>query len=654
LNVLSIMNKIVISILILIINFYAFSQDSWENVRNNKKGTVVLNYFNSENFISDQSGILKGIEYEIFIEFKNYIETTHHVDLTVKYKKSTGFSDLYNLVKNGKSGDFGACSFSITDKRKQEVRFSPKYMSDIEVLITSGNLPIFKDTAEFLKYSKQTSFLIVPNTTYEEDFNNLSVINNGFNVEKIGQSSIINDRVSNEDNLMAFTELPTYFISLKNGKKFKRQNLFRVERNGYGFIFPKKSDWNDVIQDFFYDDDSKIKINEILKKYLGDDINDLLLKLSTEYNDEVLLLTKEKELQEAELDLNALTIENNTLEKNKTEADQLIIEEKHLRDKLYLYFSIAFIGFIAVFSLIAYKNKSKANNIIAEQKLAVEEKNVKIELQHRELELTHHEISSSIKYAERLQLAILPPTKDLEENLSDGFVLFKPKDVVSGDFYWLQITETHSLLAVADCTGHGVPGAMVSVVCSNCLNRSVKEFKLSEPADILNKTRELVIETFARSGKDIKDGMDISLVAFKDGYVTFSGANNPLWVIRDITLITEEQKAHKSTVIQKNRAIISIKACRQPVGLYEDMYDFTQTDVQLYKDDYLYLFTDGYADQFGGPDNKKMKPKPFKKLLLSINHLEMNEQRKKLVQNFNNWKGDFEQIDDVCIIGIKA
>ena len=648
------MRKILISILILIVNSFVFSQDSWQDVLKNKKGTLVLNYFNSDNFISDESGSLKGIEYEIFLEFKNYLEKTHQVDLIIKYKKSTGFIDLYDVVRDGKSGEFGACSFSITDIRKQEVSFSPKYMPDIEVLITSDNLPIFKDTAEFLKYAKHSSFLIVPNTTYEEDFNNLSAIKQDFKVDQISESFIINDRVSKEDNLMAFTELPTYFISLKNGKNFKRQNLFRVERNGYGFIFPKNSDWSLAMYDFFNDDDSKIKINEILKKYLGDDISDLLFKLSNEYNDEILLLTKEKELQKAELDLNALTIENNLLEKNKSEADQLIIEEKHLRDKLYLYFSIAFIGCIAVFSLFGYKNKSKANKIIAEQKLAVEAQKAKIELQHKQLELTHHEISASIKYAERLQLAILPPRKDLAENLSDGFVLFKPKDVVSGDFYWLQTTKMHSLLAVADCTGHGVPGAMVSVVCSNCLNRSVKEFSLTEPADILNKTRELVIETFARSGKDIKDGMDISLVAFKDGYVTFSGANNPLWVIRDLDLITEEQKVHKSTVIQGNRCIISIKACRQPVGLYEGMFEFTQTDVKLYRDDYLYLFTDGYADQFGGKENKKMKPKPFKKLLLNINHLDMNEQRKELLEKLNEWKGDFEQIDDICIIGIKA
>jgi serine phosphatase RsbU (regulator of sigma subunit) len=647
-------SKFLTFLIICSFSFGTIAQDSWENVLKNKKGTIFLNYFNSDNFISDKSGKIQGLEYEIFLAFKKYVENTHQVNLNIKFKKSTGFSNLYNFVKDGKSGDFGACSFSITDKRKQEVNFSPKYMPDIEVLISSPNLPIFKDTTAFLKHSKQTTFLVVPNTTYEEDFNKLSVLNHSFKVEQIEESSIINKRVSEEDNLMAFTELPTYFISLKNGKKFKRQNLFKVERNGYGFIFPKKSDWNDVMQSFFNDDEYKAQINDILKKYLGDDINDLLLKLSTEYNDEVLLLTKEKELQEAELDLNALTIKNNELEKKKSEADQLIIEEKHLRDKMLLYFGIGFIGFVAIFSLIAYKNKSKANKIIAEQKLAVESQKTKIELQHEELEQTHYEISSSIKYAERLQLAILPPRADLEKNLSDGFVLFKPKDVVSGDFYWLQTTSTHTLLAVADCTGHGVPGAMVSVVCSNCLNQAVKEFELIEPADILNKTRELVIETFARSGKGIKDGMDISMVAFKDGHVTFAGANNSLWVIRDLEHLSEEQRAQKTTIIQGNRAIIAIKACRQPLGLYEDMVPFTQTDVKLYKDDYLYLHTDGYADQFGGAKNKKMKPKPFKKLLLSINNLDMDQQREVLLEKFDDWKGDFEQVDDVCIIGIKA
>lgn len=639
---------------VLVIQYFTLSQDSWSTVQENRGGKIVLNYHNSDNFISDKSGDLKGIEYEIFLEFEKFVELTYDVNLEVEFKKSTGFNDLYNYVKDGESGNFGACSFSITDERKKEVGFSPIYIPDIEVLITSSNLPIFKDTLEFIKYSKQSSFILVPNTTYEEDFNNLGSLNEYFNVEFLMESSAINKRVSNEKNVMAFTELPTYFISLQKGYNFKRQNLFRVERNGYAYIFPKNSDWTGMMEEFFNDDNSKLKINEILKKYLGDGINDLLLNLSKESDDEILLLTKEKELQKAELDLNALTIKNNELAIKKSEADQLIKEEKHLRDKMVLYFGIIFTIFIAVFSLVAYKNKSKANKIIEQQKVAVEAQKSKIEIQHQELEHTHQEISSSIKYAERLQLAILPPKEDLENNLSDGFALFKPKDVVSGDFYWLQITESHNLLAVADCTGHGVPGAMVSVVCSNCLNRSVKEFGLIEPADILNKTRELVIETFERSGKGIKDGMDISMVAFKKGKITFAGANNPLWVIRNLNLLTESQKDAKTTIIKGNRAIFVVEADRQPVGLYEDMVKFSQTDIVLYENDYIYMLTDGYADQFGGPSNKKMKPKNFKTFLLNINEYEMEDQKMALLSNFEDWRGSTEQIDDVCIIGVKV
>lgn len=648
------MLKTVLFLLILFVIPAAHAQDPWNDVLKNKKGTIVINYYNSENFISDKSGQLKGIEYEIIEVFRLYIYNTYNVELSVEYKKAIGFSELYNLVKDGESGDFGACSFSITDKRKQEVNFSPKYMPDIEVMITSNNFPIFKDTSEFLDYSNRATFLIVPNTTYQEDYEKIKGLNPGGKLKWITESSIINDRISTESNLMGFTELPTYFIALNSGQKLKRQNLFRVERNGYGLIFPKKSDWNDVMQEFFNDDESKHNINEILKSYLGDDINDLLLKLSSDYNDEVLLLTKEKELQEKELDLNALTIKNNELEKKKAAADKAVTKEKHLRDKLMLYVGLAFLISIVLFILIAYKNKAKANKIIEAQKLAVEDKNHQIEIQNRQLEQTHREISASIKYAERLQLAILPPKEDLEQNLADGFVLFMPKDVVSGDFYWLQTTKEHNLLAVADCTGHGVPGAMVSVVCSNCLNRSVKEFGLTEPSAILNKTRELVIETFARSGKDVKDGMDISICAFKKDVISFSGANNPLWVIRKTEFLTAEQKKLKSTIIAGQKALIEIKGDKQPIGLYENMSPFTQTEIELFEGDYLYLFTDGYADQFGGDKNKKLKYKPFKKLLLSICSLPMDEQKQELINKFMAWKNDYEQVDDICIIGIKS
>ena len=273
------------------------------------------------------------------------------------------------------------------------------------------------------------------------------------------------------------------------------------------------------------------------------------------------------------------------------------------------------------------------------------------------LEETHKEISDSIKYAERLQMAILPSKEDLRTYLGDGFVLFQPKDVVSGDFYWMQNIGDVTLFAAADCTGHGVPGALVSVVCSNALNRSVKEFGLLEPKDVLNKTREIVIETFAASGKDVMDGMDIALCSLdrslKTKQLKFAGANNPLWIVSDNEFVSETQVTSKGALVKGNEVLLEYKGDKQPVGLYPNMKDFKQQEITLHRGDKLYLFTDGFADQFGGENGKKIKYKPFKKYILDTNGLDAETQKKSLDKSFQIWKGSLEQVDDVCIISVE-
>jgi serine phosphatase RsbU (regulator of sigma subunit) len=295
------------------------------------------------------------------------------------------------------------------------------------------------------------------------------------------------------------------------------------------------------------------------------------------------------------------------------------------------------LGFLAmlVIILIVFKNyrqKKKDHSIISEQKNILFEKN--------------REITDSITYAKRLQDAILPPSSLIDEKLPNSFIVFQPKDVVSGDFYWMESINDLTIFAVADCTGHGVPGAMVSVVCSNALNRAVKEFKLIEPAKVLDKVRELVIETFRTGTKtgevnieDIKDGMDISLCVLntKTYELEYSGANNPLWILRKGNIEIEE-----------------IKADKQPIGVYlSDKKPFTNHKVKLNTGDSIYLFSDGFADQFGGEKGKKLKYKPFKNILISIRDKSLNEQHDHLIKAFDNWKGEMEQIDDVCIMSVK-
>lgn len=340
-------------------------------------------------------------------------------------------------------------------------------------------------------------------------------------------------------------------------------------------------------------------------------------------------------------------------EKNAKEQEELK-NKIHERDKWYLYFGIALVALFGGFMYRRFVVSQSQKKIIEKQKGEVEAQKSKIEVQHHLLEEVHHEISDSIKYAEKLQLAILPDRKDLIQNLGKGFVLFMPKDVVSGDFYWTVKKDDRIFFAAADCTGHGVPGAMVSVVCSNALNRAVNEMKLYQPAQILNKTRELVIETFARSGQDVKDGMDIALCLFDKNKLSYAGANNPLWIVRKRHLVTNSIRKLYSVVDIDGYTLIEVRGDRQPVGLYSVMEPFTLHELEIFEGDAVYTFTDGYADQFGGKRGKKMKYKVFKEHLLRMQSLSMDEQRNALEKIFIEWKSDYDQIDDVCVIGVSV
>ena len=267
-----------------------------------------------------------------------------------------------------------------------------------------------------------------------------------------------------------------------------------------------------------------------------------------------------------------------------------------------------------------------------------------------EVEEKNREITDSINYAKRIQDAIMPSHDFIKTHLPNFHIYYQPKDIVAGDFYWAEKIGDSFYIAAADCTGHGVPGALVSVVCSNALNRTVKEFKLTEPGQILDKTRELVLESFSKSGGDIKDGMDISLLSIKGTEVKWAGANNPLWYVEGSVSSSLSVRAESRT---ENKGLVEVKANKQPIGKTDNPLPFTTHLLNVAKGDTLYLFTDGYADQFGGPKGKKFKYKQFEELLISSKELPLNEQFELIEKNLNEWKVGLEQVDDVCVIGIR-
>jgi serine phosphatase RsbU (regulator of sigma subunit) len=313
--------------------------------------------------------------------------------------------------------------------------------------------------------------------------------------------------------------------------------------------------------------------------------------------------------------------------------EQFKHEQEIRQQRIYTYGGIA--GFVLMLvvagvSYRAFRNKRKANIIITQQKQIAEQQKLLIEEKQKE-------ILDSIHYAQRIQYAILAKEEEIKHYFPESFLMYKPKDIVAGDFYFFEHTRDHVFYAAADCTGHGVPGALVSVVCSNALSRCVKEFELTDPGKILDKARELVLDTFRKSGQDVKDGMDISLIVknTKTNQFTWAGANNPLWYMQ-------------------NGEIHAIKANKQPIGLSEDPKPFTTREVPVNANDTIFLFTDGMADQFGGPKGKKFKYKQISELLVSAASKALDKQKSILEKTFSDWKGELEQVDDVCVIGLRV
>lgn len=280
------------------------------------------------------------------------------------------------------------------------------------------------------------------------------------------------------------------------------------------------------------------------------------------------------------------------------------------------------LGLIIYVTWSFMKTRSRAEKQIHEQKIQLEDKN--------------KEVTDSITYAQRIQRAILPSHRLIESLLPSSFIVYLPKDIVSGDFYWIDKKEDTVFFAVADCTGHGVPGAMMSVICQNALNRVLNEFEITKPSEILDKLSSLVEESFSKSGSDVRDGMDITLCSlnFRTMNLEYAGANNPLYVI-------------------SNNEINEFKATKQPIGRFESRIPFNNHVIKLNKGDAIYLFSDGIADQFGGPEGKKFKYKRLKELLLANYTKPHSEQKNSVIMAFSAWKGSNEQIDDVCLMGIK-
>ncbi len=392
-------------------------------------------------------------------------------------------------------------------------------------------------------------------------------------------------------------------------------------------IEPLKEYYSTLSEIYYFKNDFKTALryhtlfSDLKDTLVNQDRNKLIVEMSTKYQSE----KKEKQ---------------NQILKQQNELQNLSINRQRI-----INYSVT-LGFIMVLVLAffiyrGYKQKKKANLQLEEKNLLIEEKNKIVEEKNKIVEEKNKDITDSIRYAKRLQTAILKPQQDLTKYFNDGFILFKPKDIVSGDFYWFEKFGNLSLFAAADCTGHGVPGAFMSIIGCNLLSQAVNEYEITQPAAILNSINKGLTKVLQQKGDAdsfVTDGMDIALCSFNEEkmIVEYSGAFNPMWIIREGELI-------------------EFTADKFPVGAFVDsqVRKFNCHEIPVQKGDMVYVFSDGYADQFGGPAGKKFKYKPLQQLLLEHHDKPCAEQRIILNEALEQWMGKLEQIDDVLVIGIR-
>ena len=336
---------------------------------------------------------------------------------------------------------------------------------------------------------------------------------------------------------------------------------------------------------------------------------------------------------------------------------------------IFAYIMYVVVAVFLVWGIVKYNTrrlqleKIRLEGIVQERTAEILKQKKEIENQRDQIAAQKKDITDSIVYASRIQQAVLPTEKILAEQVPEHFILFKPRDIVSGDFYWITQKGKRTYIVAADCTGHGVPGAFMSMLGMSFLNEIVLKSDINEPAQILNELREHVITQLRQTGEEneTKDGMDLSLVIIdrERNVIQFSGANNPMYVVRPLT---EEEKKNpvpesqlpRGTVRNENYELMQVDADRMPIGISAYLHKpFSQAELPLVTGYALYLLSDGYEDQFGGPQGKKFLSRAFKRLLLQIQDKPMAEQKLILDRTIEEWKGNLDQVDDILVIGFR-
>ncbi|OJJ21296.1 hypothetical protein BKI52_12090 [marine bacterium AO1-C] len=769
--------------------------DSWSKVKTDKKGNIKVIYANNTPFIyqKNNTGAIAGLEFDLITEFASFLKAKYQVSLDIEWKREQYFKDCLENVKNGQGGVFGVSGISITEPRKKEFGFSPAYLPDIELIVSSQNVPLFTKTAEFGKNIANLKAITVKNTTYEENFKDLK--NKFFPNLKysfVPTSDALLDSCIKQDNYWGYMSMPVYIEALNKGKKIYRQHFFNVVREGMAIAFPLSSDWKQPINEFFQQPNFQQLVNRIVNRHFGNFAADLINDASSKSDNK----DKEREIRVIELKLKNLLLqrarEKSEQKQSQTriayivltvflllagiaawffynrekikkrarrelalKSEEITAQSEHIKESFQRLELISEIGKqvianlsiesiietvygnvielmpteefgvgvyddytkslvyevyfykkerLPIFrvpvnkdnrlgikcfnlreeivmgdvtneysryldSLDAYNKDELLNSMICLPLLVGEQAIGMISVQHsdknaydahhvnilrnlaiyttiaiqnaqvfRQLEQQKDNITASIDYAKQIQKAMLPSGEELKSHLPESFVFLKPRDIVSGDFYYLTTHNEKTVLASVDCTGHGVPGAFLSLIGNDILDAIVFQEDITEADEILNRLHQRVRKVLRQYDTSNRDGMDISLCVIdkKQQTLDFAGA--------------------KTSIIYIQQGVMErLKGDKMPIGGEQRETErlFSKQTIDISQPTTFYIYSDGFQDQFGGEDNQKYMAPRFRKFLYSIHQLPMQDQKDALKKELEAWKKDYEQLDDILVVGVK-
>ena len=628
---------------------------SLENAKNALRSAKVSKNVNEEAAAHINLGLLNsktGKYQEAIEDFKSSlaIHETHDSKTGVGYNYIQ-IGLCYGQLKNSSTAiEYFNKAFNAYNGLNDNKGMSHALVMIGEVHFTNGNYE--KAIAEFEKaiiYDKKTDDKAAMAQTYAmigssySNFGNYelaqTILVKALALAKSSNLSVLTNNILRnlevvESNLKGYQESKSEFQKTEEAKKEEKIQDLEVKSSQ---LEEKTSEFLNTIATL----DEENKIIALVAK-----VNEDALKQEK--------LLKEQKAQELELEKKENQIKEAAsqaeIEKNKAEI------EKKNTITAGLIVGLVFLAAIAFLILNRYQQKRKANTQLAkqnqeitEQKEEISGQKEKLEEQKSQLERTNRQISDSIDYAKRIQNALLSSKAKISALLPESFILFKPKAVVSGDFYWIKEKNGSILFAAADCTGHGIPGAFMSIISNNVLNDIMAQHDTSNPGEILKMASDKIIALLqdkesqvvessdgSKIEWEVKDGMDIALCSLnKDSLqLQYAGAHNPLYIIR-------------------NGKLTEYRGDRLFIGNTTDSTVFTTHEIPLKKGDMLYVFSDGFVDQRGGPENKKFYYQPFQEMLVEIHQKGMDEQRTHLDRVLTDWMGNHEQIDDVIIFGVR-